>query len=97
MLFALGFIGSGMLAVPVLAGSASSAISGLLGRGWGFSKDLRKAPVFYGLVAVGTLGGTLLSLLHVNPIQLLVIVAIVNGSQPRPSSWSCCSSPTTAT
>lgn len=77
--FALGFIGSGLLAVPVLAGSGSVGLSGLLGKEWGFSKSIRKAPVFYGLVALGTVGGTALSLLNVNPIQLLVFVAVVNG------------------
>jgi NRAMP (natural resistance-associated macrophage protein)-like metal ion transporter len=83
-LFALGFIGAGMLAVPVLAGSASSAIAGMLGRPWGFSNDVGRAPVFYGLVAVGTLGGTLLSFIGVNPIQLLVVVAVVNGVAAAP-------------
>ncbi len=84
VLFALGFIGSGMLAIPVLAGSGSVGMAGLLGRSWGFSRSPRKAPVFYGLVAVGTLGGTLLSLLHVNPIKLLVISASLNGVAAAP-------------
>jgi len=83
-LFALGFIGSGLLAVPVLAGSGSVGMAGLLGHEWGFSRSVRKAPVFYGLVALGTLGGTALSLLHVNPIHLLVLVAIINGVAAAP-------------
>jgi NRAMP (natural resistance-associated macrophage protein)-like metal ion transporter len=78
-IFALGFIGSGLLAIPALVASGSVGISGLLGRDWGFSQSIRQAPVFYALVAVGTLGGTALSLLHVNPIKLLVVVAIING------------------
>jgi Mn2+/Fe2+ NRAMP family transporter len=78
-LFALGFIGSGMLAIPVLAASGSSATSGLLGREWGFSRSIREAPMFYSLVALGTLGGTALSFVHINPIRLLVFVAIING------------------
>jgi Mn2+/Fe2+ NRAMP family transporter len=78
-IFALGFIGSGLLAVPVLAASGSVGISGLFGKNWGFSRSIREAPLFYGLVGVGTLGGTALSLLSVNPIKLLVLVAIVNG------------------
>ncbi len=84
MLFALGFIGSGMLAIPVLAGSGSAGIAGLLGTSWGFSRAPRKAPVFYALVLVGTVGGTALSLLHVNPIQLLVISASINGVAAAP-------------
>jgi NRAMP (natural resistance-associated macrophage protein)-like metal ion transporter len=77
--FALGFIGSGLIAVPVLAASGSVGLSGLLGREWGFSRSIRKAPLFYGLVALGTLGGAALSLLRVNPIKLLVFVALING------------------
>jgi Mn2+/Fe2+ NRAMP family transporter len=46
---------------------------------WGFSLSIRKAPLFYGLVGVGTIGGTALSLLAINPIKLLVFVAVING------------------
>ncbi|MHB8449464.1 MAG: Nramp family divalent metal transporter [Mycobacteriales bacterium] len=83
-IFALGFIGSGLLAVPVLAGSGSVGLAGLLGKQWGFSRSVRDAPVFYGLVAVGTVGGTALSLLHVNPIKLLIFVAVINGVAAAP-------------
>jgi NRAMP (natural resistance-associated macrophage protein)-like metal ion transporter len=83
-IFALGFIGSGLLAVPVLAGSGSVGMAGLLGKKWGFSRSVRKAPVFYGLVALGTVGGTALSLLHVNPIKLLILVAVINGVAAAP-------------
>ncbi|MBV8304048.1 MAG: divalent metal cation transporter, partial [Acidimicrobiia bacterium] len=78
-LFALGFIGAGTLAVPVLAGAGSAGMAGLLGKRSGFSRSLREAPVFYGLVALGTIGGMVLSLLLVDPVHLLVFVAIVNG------------------
>jgi NRAMP (natural resistance-associated macrophage protein)-like metal ion transporter len=83
-LFALGFIGTGMLAIPVLAGSGAAGMAGLLGKKWGFSRSVRKAPVFYGLVAVGTIGGMLLSLTSTNPIRLLVIVAMINGIAAAP-------------
>jgi Mn2+/Fe2+ NRAMP family transporter len=83
-IFALGFIGGGFLAVPVLAGSGSVGLSGLLGKEWGFSRSVRRAPVFYGLVAVGTVGGTVLSLLNVNPIKLLIFVAVINGIAAAP-------------
>ncbi|MGN6162509.1 MAG: Nramp family divalent metal transporter [Marmoricola sp.] len=84
VLFAAGFIGSGVLAVPVLAGSASSAIAGMTGKDWGFSRTLRQAPVFYGLVVLGTLGGTLLSVFYSNPIKLLVFSAVINGIAAAP-------------
>ncbi len=83
-LFAIGFIGTGMLAVPVLAGAGAAGMAGLLGKRYGFSRSVRKAPVFYGLVAVGTLGGAILSLVSSNPIQLLVIVAVINGVAAAP-------------
>jgi NRAMP (natural resistance-associated macrophage protein)-like metal ion transporter len=83
-IFALGFIGSGLLAIPVLAASGSVGLSGLLGKEWGFSRSIRQAPVFYGLLALGTVGGTSLSLLNVNPIKLLVLVAVINGVAAAP-------------
>src|SRR5665213_2763452 len=84
VIFALGFIGSGMLAIPVLAGAGSAGMAGLLGKQTGFSNSPRRAPVFYGLCAVGTVGGMALSLLSVNPITLLVFVAVVNGVAAAP-------------
>jgi NRAMP (natural resistance-associated macrophage protein)-like metal ion transporter len=83
-LFALGFIGSGMLAVPVLAGAGSVGLAGLLGRPWGLSLSPRKAPLFYVLLGAGTVGGTALTLTPVNPISLLVLVAVVNGIAAAP-------------
>jgi Mn2+/Fe2+ NRAMP family transporter len=59
-------------------------MAGLLGKRWGFSRSVKKAPVFYGLVAVGTVGGTILSLLSSNPIHLLVLVAVINGIAAAP-------------
>jgi Mn2+/Fe2+ NRAMP family transporter len=82
-IFAIGFIGSGLLAVPVLAGAGSVGMAGLLGKSWGFSRS-RKAPVFYGLVALGTTGGAILSLVHVDAIKLLVLVAVINGIAAGP-------------
>jgi Mn2+/Fe2+ NRAMP family transporter len=84
ILFALGFIGAGMLAIPVLAGAGSAGMAGLLGKAAGFSRSPREAPVFYGLVLLGTLGGTALSLVGVNPIRLLVVVAVINGVAAAP-------------
>jgi Mn2+/Fe2+ NRAMP family transporter len=83
-LFALGFVGSGMLAVPVLAGAGSTGMAGLLGKPSGFSRSLRQAPLFYALVGVGTIGGMVLSLIGVDPVHLLVFVAIVNGVAAAP-------------
>ena len=84
VLFAAGFVGAGFLAVPLLAGSGSAGLSGLLGRRWGFSRSPREAPVFYGLVFAGTVGGTALTLLGINAMKLLVVVALVNGLAAAP-------------
>lgn len=54
-------------------------MAGLLHKEWGFSQSVRKAPVFYGLVGFGTIGGMVLSLAHINPINLLALVAVING------------------
>jgi NRAMP (natural resistance-associated macrophage protein)-like metal ion transporter len=84
VLFAAGFIGSGLLAVPVLAGSASTGIAGLRGKRWGFERGPRKAPLFYALVALGTVGGVVLSIFYHDPIGLLVLSALVNGVAAAP-------------
>jgi Mn2+/Fe2+ NRAMP family transporter len=68
----------------VLAGAGSIGMAGFLGKQWGFERSVHKAPVFYGLVALGTLGGTALSVLHVNPVKLLVFVAVINGVAAAP-------------
>lgn len=83
-LFAIGFIGSGVLAVPVLAASGSAGLAGLLEKNWGLDKSPTKAPAFYALIAVGVIAGTILSLFVANPIQLLVLSAIVNGIAAGP-------------
>jgi NRAMP (natural resistance-associated macrophage protein)-like metal ion transporter len=83
-LFALGFVGSGMLAIPVLAGAGSVGMAGLLHKEWGFSRSPREAPVFYGLVILGTLGGTLVTLTSVDPVKLLVYSALINGLLAAP-------------
>ena len=84
VLFAAGFIGSGILAVPVLAASGAAGISGLLGKSWGLDRSPRKAPVFYGLLIVGLIAGTVLSVYDSDPIGLLVFSAVVNGIAAGP-------------
>jgi Mn2+/Fe2+ NRAMP family transporter len=68
----------------VLAGSGSVGLAGLLGQPWGLSRSLRKAPLFYGLLTAGTLGGTALTLTSINPIKLLILVAGINGVAAAP-------------
>jgi len=83
-LFALGFIGSGMLAIPVLAGSGASGLAAVMHKKWGFSRSAREAPFFYVLVGFGTLGGTVATLLGADPVKLLVFAALINGLLAAP-------------
>lgn len=84
VVFAIGFIATGVLAVPVLASSGAMAMAGLLGKPWGFDKSLRRAPLFYLLIAAGTLGGVAIAYVSNNPIHLLVLSAIINGIAAAP-------------
>ncbi|MEX8191473.1 NRAMP family divalent metal transporter [Comamonas guangdongensis] len=77
--FALGIIGTGLLAVPVLAGSAAYAVSEVLGWKASLSHGFHEARGFYGLIIAATGLGTLLGMLEVDPIQALVWAAVVNG------------------
>lgn len=77
--FALGIIGTGLLAVPVLAGSAAYAVSELYGWTAGLSHGFRDAKGFYVIIMAATGIGTLIGYLEVDPIKALVWSAIVNG------------------
>ncbi|HKU29962.1 Nramp family divalent metal transporter [Arthrobacter sp. NyZ413] len=83
-LFAAGFVGSGILGVPVLAGSASAGLAGLLGKEWGIERSVRRAPQFYSLLGVATLGGVLITFFAEDPIKLLILSAIINGVAAAP-------------
>ena len=77
--FAMGIIGTGLLAVPVLAGSAAYAVSEVFGWKSGLSRGFHEARGFYLIIIAATLIGTLASTLEVDPIKALVWSAIVNG------------------
>ena len=83
-LFAAGFIGSGILAVPVLVASGSAGLAGLLGKNWGFDRRPGNARTFYLLLGIGTLGGVLISFFSSDPIGLLIFSAIINGVAAAP-------------
>ncbi len=78
-IFALGIIGTGLLAVPVLAGSAAYAVSELYGWTAGLSHGFREAKGFYLIIMAATGIGTVMGYLEVDPIKALVWSAIVNG------------------
>jgi Mn2+/Fe2+ NRAMP family transporter len=78
-LFAAGIIGTGLLAVPVLAGSAAYAVAETFRLREGLYLKLRQAHGFYAVIAVSTLVGAALNLLGLNPIQALYFTAVING------------------
>jgi NRAMP (natural resistance-associated macrophage protein)-like metal ion transporter len=84
VLFALGIVGTGMLAIPVLAGSAAYALAEA--RGWpiGLAKQPQRAPAFYATIAIATMCGVLLNFLPVDPIRALFLSAVVNGMVAAP-------------
>jgi NRAMP (natural resistance-associated macrophage protein)-like metal ion transporter len=78
-LFALGIIGTGMLAVPVLAGSAAYAVADVFQWRSGLDHTLAEAKGFYGVLISATLAGTLVDFTPLDPIKALVWSAVVNG------------------
>lgn len=78
-IFALGVLGTGLLAIPVLAGSAAYAVGEA--RGWptGLAREPKEAKAFYVTIVVATVVGVLLNFTPINPIKALYWCAIVNG------------------
>ena len=79
ILFAAGIIGTGLLALPVLAGSAAYALGETLGWPVGLARQWYQARAFYGTIAVATLIGTIMNFLPIDPIKALFWSAVING------------------
>ena len=79
VLFAIGIIGTGLLALPVLAGSAAFAISEMFSFPMGLQKKPKEAKRFYSLIAGITLAGMILIFIGVNPVKALFWAAVING------------------
>jgi NRAMP (natural resistance-associated macrophage protein)-like metal ion transporter len=79
VVFALGIVGTGLLAVPVLAGSAAYAVGEA--RRWtvGLARRPQSAMAFYAVIVVATMAGTLLNFTPLNPIKALYWSAVING------------------
>jgi NRAMP (natural resistance-associated macrophage protein)-like metal ion transporter len=83
-LFAAGIIATGLLAVPVLAGSAAFGVSEVFGWTEGLDRRPREAKAFYATIAVATLGGVALNFIGLDPIKALYWSAVVNGVLAAP-------------
>ena len=77
--FALGIVGTGLLAVPVLAGSAAYAVGEAFGWHVGLARKFNRAQAFYGTIAVSMLVGTVLNFTPIDPIKALFWSAVING------------------
>jgi len=84
LLFSLGIIGTGLLALPVLAGSGAYAIGEALRWPVGLQRKASKAKAFYAVLALSTLIGLVLNFIGINPIRALVWSAIINGVTAAP-------------
>lgn len=79
LMFSLGLIGTGLLAVPVLAGSVGYVLAELFGWAEGMNKKFHEARGFYGVIIAATVGGLLLNWFHIDPVQLLIYTAVAYG------------------
>ena len=78
-LFAAGIIGTGLLAIPVLAGSSSYALSEAFNWREGLYRKFRHARAFYGMIILSTLVGASLNFIGIDPIKALIYAAVANG------------------
>lgn len=77
--FAIGIVGTGLLAVPILAGSTAYAISESFGWKQGLYYKLRQARAFYGVIIVSMIIGMIANFIHIDPIKMLIYSAVANG------------------
>ena len=83
-MFALGIIGTGLLAVPILAGSAAYAVTEMLGKAGSLDAKPLKARLFYATIVVTTLAGAALTSVAIDPVRALYWAAVVNGVLAAP-------------
>lgn len=79
LIFALGIIGTGMLAVPVLAGSAAYALGEAFGWHVGLARNLSRAKLFYATIFAAMLVGVGLNFSAIDPVKALFWSAVING------------------
>lgn len=78
-LFAIGIIGTGMLAIPVLAGSSSYALAEAFKWKEGLYRDIKQAHAFYGVIILSMLIGLAINFSGIDPIKALIYSAVANG------------------
>ncbi|MBU2613014.1 divalent metal cation transporter [Patescibacteria group bacterium] len=84
VVFALGIIGTGLLAIPILAGSGAYAVAELKGWRSGLSLKPRQAKGFYGVIVLVTVAGLIVNYLGIPPFKMLYYTAVLNGIAAPP-------------
>jgi Mn2+/Fe2+ NRAMP family transporter len=84
IVFAIGLIGSGLLAIPILAGSATYALKEFLGLQGNLASKPKYRPTFYLMLSAATVAGVLMNLAHLDTIRALFITAVINGLVAAP-------------
>jgi Mn2+/Fe2+ NRAMP family transporter len=79
LLFCLGIIGTGLLAVPIFAASSAYAFCDCFGKKESLALRFSQARAFYGVITAGTIAGVLLNYLKIDPIKALIYAAVLNG------------------
>jgi Mn2+/Fe2+ NRAMP family transporter len=77
--FALGIIGTGLLALPVLAGSAAYALGEVMAWRVGLARKWKRAPAFYGAIVAAMVIGGAINFVHLDPMKALFWSAVING------------------
>jgi NRAMP (natural resistance-associated macrophage protein)-like metal ion transporter len=79
LIFSIGIIGLGFLAIPVLSGSAAYAVAEAFNWKSGLNNKLKKAHGFYGVITIATLIGLMINFIGIDPVKALVYAAVLNG------------------
>jgi NRAMP (natural resistance-associated macrophage protein)-like metal ion transporter len=79
IVFSVGMIGTGLLAIPILAGSAGYALKEFLGLRGDLASKPRHRPTFYVILAAATVAGVVMNFMHLDPIHALFVAAVING------------------
>jgi Mn2+/Fe2+ NRAMP family transporter len=84
IVFSVGLIGAGLLAIPILTGSATYAIKEFLGLPGSLASKPQQRPTFYAILMLATAVGVVMNFVHLDPIRALFISAVINGVMAPP-------------
>jgi Mn2+/Fe2+ NRAMP family transporter len=79
IVFSVGLIGAGLLAIPILTGSATYAIKEFFGFGGSLASKPQHRPTFYVILTLATVAGVVMNFVHLDPIRALFVAAVING------------------